>query len=410
MIPGLIMAINTFRAFRSRNYRLFFGGQSLSLLGTWIQRTAIYWLVYIETHSAFMVGLAVFANQFPAFLFGLFGGAVADKHNRYRVLLVTQVASMLQAAVLACVVLFTDFTITEILLLSAILGMINAFDIPARQSLLHFMVSVPEDLSNAIALNSSMVNLARLLGPAIAGVLLDSVGAGVCFAINALSFIAVLASLLWMRLPDKLPIQTSKHMLESLREGLGYLRATPPIRTLILLLALMSFFVLPAVSLFPVISKEAFDGSASLFGYLLSFVGIGALTGTLFLASLASRTNRWRILLAGIGVLSVGLIGFALSHQLVWAFGFAVLIGFGTMIQTTLTNTLLQTQSTIEMRGRVISYFAMAFFGMQPVGALVAGGFSHVIGAQHTILLEGVIAVLLLIWFAPRLWRSIGQD
>lgn len=396
------MNLATFRAFQSRNYRLFFGGQSLSLMGTWIQRTAVYWLVYIETQSAFMVGLAVFVTQFPSFLFGLFGGAVADKYNRYQVLVVTQIASMIQAFTLAFVVLFSDYTITEILILGFILGAINAFDIPARQSLVQFMVDDPDDLGNAIALNSSMVNLARLVGPALAGILLDSFGAGI---FNALSFIAVLASLWMMRLPQAIPQLKTQNMAESLREGFDYVRANPIIGHLISLLALMSFFVLPALSLLPVVAKEAFAGTAATFGYLLSFVGMGSLIGTLFLASLSAAANRQAILVMGLGIVSLGLIAFSFTNQLMIAFVFATISGFGIMLLTTLTNTLLQTKSSIEMRGRVISYFAMAFFGMQPLGALLAGAISHHIGAQQTILFEGIIAVLLMLMFAPKLWK-----
>jgi MFS family permease len=397
------MEIATFRAFKSRNYRLFFGGQSISLMGTWIQRTAVYWLVYIETHSAFMVGFAVFVTQFPSFLFGLFGGAVADKYNRYQVLLVTQIASMLQASAMTFVVLFTNYTITEILLLGFVLGVINAFDVPARQSLVQFMVDNPDDLGNAIALNSSMVNLARLAGPAIAGILLDSLGAGICFLINALSFVAVLGSLMLMKLPPSIPQLKTQKMLESLGEGFNYVRANPLLANLILLLALMSFFVLPALSLLPVIAKETFEGTAETFGYLLSFVGVGSLIGTLFLASLNTAANRQTILVLGMAVISFGLIAFSLTSNLTIAFIFATISGFGIMILTTLTNTLLQTTSSIEMRGRVISYFAMAFFGMQPIGALLVGAVSHGIGAQHTIMIEGIIAALLMLIFAPRL-------
>ena len=397
------MEIATFRAFKSRNYRLFFGGQSISLMGTWIQRTAVYWLVYIETHSAFMVGFAVFVTQFPSFLFGLFGGAVADKYNRYQVLLVTQIASMLQASAMTFVVLFTNYTITEILLLGFVLGVINAFDVPARQSLVQFMVDNPDDLGNAIALNSSMVNLARLAGPAIAGILLDSLGAGICFLINALSFVAVLGSLMLMKLPPSIPQLKTQKMLESLGEGFNYVRTNPLLANLILLLALMSFFVLPALSLLPVIAKETFEGTAETFGYLLSFVGVGSLIGTLFLASLNTAANRQTILVLGMAVISFGLIAFSLTSNLMVAFVFATISGFGIMILTTLTNTLLQTTSSIEMRGRVISYFAMAFFGMQPIGALLVGAVSHGIGAQHTIMIEGIIAALLMLIFAPRL-------
>jgi MFS family permease len=403
------MKINTFTAFKSRNYRLYFFGQSISLMGTWMQRTAIYWVVYAQTHSAFILGLTSFAMFFPSFLFSLFGGAVADKYNRYHVLLVTQSTSMLQALVLTLVVFFTKYSVTEILLLSVLLGIINAFDVPARQSLVHFMVDDQAYLNNAIALNSSMVNLARLIGPAVAGVMLDAFGAGVCFLTNTLSFIAVLASLLLMHLPASLPQMKSQKILEGLREGLAYLKATPSVSILIILLSLVSFFILPVVTLFPAVAKTVLNGGAATYGYLNSFVGIGALCATMFIASLHVKTNYKKILVIGLGTVSVGLLAFSRMHHPLFAFVFAAIAGFGMMLQTTITNTLLQTTTSIEIRGRIISYFAMALFGMQPLGSLMIGTLAHYIGTQNTIFFEGIVAVLLLFFFAPKLLKSPHQ-
>ncbi len=401
------MNINTFNVFRSRNYRLFFFGQSISMIGTLIQRTAVYWIVYKMTQSAFMLGITVFAAQFPSFLLSLIGGTIADRHNRYKILLTTQIALMIQATVLTLIVFFTDYTVWEILALSIFLGIINAFDVPTRQSLIHNMVDKREHLGNAIALNSSMANLARLIGPAISGILLDQVGAGFCFAINAASFIAVIASLLMMQLPDDTPRTNKKKMIEDIKEGLVYIKATPMIGTLILLLSLMSFWVLPYITLLPIIAKVSLGGNASTFGYLNSCIGIGAFFGAITIASLKSTIDLRKILIASIAIFAVGLLFFSNSHTLKFAFFFATITGFGMMMQIAIVNTLLQTTSSIKMRGRVMSYFAMALLGMSPLGALMVGTLSHYIGAEHTITLQGIIAVIILIVFLPRLRKNL---
>ena len=403
------MNISTFKAFQSRNYRLYFFGQSISLIGTWMQRTAVYWIVYIQTHSAFMLGLTVFSIQFPSFLLSLFGGVIADRYNRYKVLLLTQIASMIQAILLTLIVLFTHYTVIEILVLSILLGIINAFDIPARQSLVYFMVDDKEDLSNAIALNSSMVNLARLIGPAVSGIVLYKMGAGICFMLNAVSFTAVIVSLLMMNLPAFLPRIKTKQMLEELRDGLDYITATPSIGIMILLLSFISLFVLPYVTLLPIIAKEILQGNASTYGYLNSFTGIGALIAAIFLASVKKQIDLRKVLVIATAIFGLGLILFSYAHSLVFAFIFAAITGFGMMLHVTIINTLLQTTSSIEMRGRVISYYAMAFFGMQPLGALLIGSISHYIGASTTILLEGITAITIILLFSPYLWQVVHK-
>ncbi len=403
------MSISTFKAFHSRNYKLYFFGQSISLIGTWMQRTAVYWIVYIQTHSAFMLGLTVFSTQFPSFLLSLFGGVIADRYDRYKVLLLTQIASMIQAILLTLVVLFTQYTIIEILVLSILLGIINAFDIPARQSLVHLMVDDKEDLSNAIALNSSMVNLARLIGPAVSGIVLYKMGAGTCFMLNAVSFTAVIASLLMMNLPAFLPQIETKKMLEELKDGLNYIKVTPSIGIIILLLSFISLLVLPYVTLLPIIAKEILQGNASTYGYLNSFTGIGALIAAIFLASAKKQLDLRKVLVIATAIFGLGLILFSYAHTLILAFIFATLTGFGMMLHVTIINTLLQTTSSIKMRGRVISYYAMAFFGMQPLGALLIGSISHYIGASTTILLEGISAIAIILLFSPHLWQVAHQ-
>ena len=387
--------INTFRAFKSRNYRLFFTGQSISLIGTWMQKTAIPWVIYVETHSSFMLGLTVFATQFPSFLFSLFGGVVSDRYDRYKVLLTTQVLSLVQALLLAILVLLHHYTVWEILVVSILLGVINAFDVPARQALVYDMVDDKNDLSNAIALNSSMVNLAKILGPSLAGLVLAEFGAGICFVINAVSFIAVIISLLFMRFSRPIPHNKSKNVIQEFKEGFTYLKATPSIGLIILFLAIVSLLVLPYNSLFPIYAKDIFQGKASTFGYLSGSVGVGAIIGTIYLASLKPGANLKKILLVSTLIFGIGLILF--SHVTIFwlACLFAVITGFGMMAQVTVSNTIIQTTVSPEMRGRVISYFAMAFFGMLPLGALLIGALSARIGAPNTILAEGILAILI---------------
>ncbi len=404
------MDINIFKAFRSRNYRLYFSGQSISLIGTWMQRTAIYWLIYVQTHSAFMLGLAVFAAQFPSFLFSPIGGVISDRYNRYHVLLFTQIASLIQAALLAFMVMFTQYTLWKIFALSVLLGIINAFDVPARQSMVHEIVDYKDDLPNAIALNSSMVNLAWLIGPAISGVVLEKFGAGICFLINAFSFIAVIASLLLMRLPKFIPQVHTKKVIKEFKEGWEYLKHTPSIGFVILLLACTSLLVLPFATLLPVYAKVIFKGNASTFGYLNSFIGLGAVGGAFFLASLKAGVNLKKILFINLFIFGAGLVLFSHMTNFPLALFFAMLAGFGMMSQTTISNTIIQTTVSAEMRGRVISYFAMAFFGMQPLGGLLIGTVSQYIGAPNTILAEGIAAILIAISFIPFFRNDILKE
>jgi MFS family permease len=389
------MKLPTFTAFRSRNYRLYVYGQSTSLIGTWMQRTAVSWLVFTMTRSTFMLGLTFFAGQFPSFLFSLFGGVISDRYNRYKVLLITQVASMLQAGILATLVLIGHYTVWEILALSTVLGVINAFDVPARQSLVYDMVDDKRDIPNALALNSSMVNLARLIGPAIAGIVLQKLSGGACFLLNAASFLAVIASLLMMRLPVWLPMPKDKNIVTDLREGMTYLRQTPSIGRVILMLMAMSLLVIPFATLLPYYAKVVYKGDASTFGYMNSFIAMGAVAGGLFLASVGTAANSKRILWVNSIVFGLGLIFFSHTSWFPLAMLFALLAGFGMMAQTTITNTIIQTTVAPAMRGRMISYFAMAYFGMQPLGSLLVGTISQVLGAPNTILAEGFAALLI---------------
>ncbi|HEY4195550.1 MAG TPA: MFS transporter [Mucilaginibacter sp.] len=389
------MKITTFSAFRSRNYRLYFTGQSVSLIGTWMQKTAVSWVIYSLTHSTFMLGLTLFASQFPSFLFSLVGGVVSDRYNRFRVLLTTQVASMVQASILAIIILLGHYTVWEILSLSVMLGIINAFDVPARQSLVYEMIDDKKDLPNALALNSSMVNLSRLIGPAIAGFVLEQYGDGICFLLNALSFVAVIASLLLMKLPKYIKQVHNKNAFGELREGMVYLKQTPSIAFVIIMLALISLFVLPFSTLLPVYAKDIFKGTASTFGIIDSVIGLGAFSGAIFLASLKPGSNLKKILAINTLVFGAGLILFSHEGNYPLALVFATVAGFGMMSQITVSNTLIQTTVEPNMRGRVISFYAMAFFGMQPLGGLLIGSLSKLIGTPDTMLAEGIFALLI---------------
>lgn len=402
-----IKSISTFKAFRNRNYTLFFAGQSVSQIGTWMQRTGVSWLVYSMTHSPFMLGLTIFASQFPSFLFSLWGGIISDRYSRHKILIVTQVASMIQALLLATLTLTNNATVTGLLILSVILGIINAFDVPARQPLVHELVSDKEDLPNALALNSSMVNFARLVGPALSGLVLNEFGAGICFLLNGLSFIAVLFSLMLLKLPTVIKVPLKKSAFAELKEGFVYLKATPAIGVILLMLTVMSLFVLPYDTLFPVFAKMIFHGDAATFGYISSFIGLGAISATLFLASLKQGSDLKIILMINTIVLGIALICFSHITYFPLAMVFGVLTGFGAMSQTTICITIVQVHTQANMRGRVMSFLAMAVFGMLPLGSLLVGSLSQHIGAQNTLLFQGIAALVIVALFSNFLRREL---
>jgi len=389
------MPVNTFKAFRNRNYRLFFAGQSISQIGTWMQRTGVSWVVYTMTHSAFMLGLTVFASQFPSFLLSLIGGIVSDRYNRYKVLLLTQTASMIQAVLLAILTLTNHFAVWEILTLSVILGVINAFDVPARQPMVHEMVTDKADLPNALALNSSMVNLARLIGPALSGIILVKFGAGICFSLNALSFVAVISSLLLMKLPAYVPHSVKNKIASELTEGFLYLKHTPSIAIILLMHGLISLLALPYSTLLPVFAKVIFLGNAATFGYINSFIGLGAIGGSIFLASLKAGTDLKIVLFANTVIFGICLMLFSHISYFPLAMLFATVTGFGMMSLTTVCITIIQVNSDKKMRGRIMGYVAMAYFGMLPLGSLLIGAVSLQIGAPNAIFCQGVMALVI---------------
>ena len=391
-----MLKLPVFRAMQSRNYRLYFYGQSVSLIGTWMQRTAVSWVVYTLTHSGFMLGLSLFCTQFPSFLLSAAGGVVSDRYHRFRVLLITQIASAVQSLLLA-ILLFTGwYNVWSILTLGVVLGMINAFDVPARQAMVYDMVDDKDNLANALALNSSMVNLARLVGPAVAGFILHKFGDGWCFALNTASFIAVIGSLLRMKLPPYERKIHTKNAFGELKEGWQYLRNTPSIARVITMLAAMSLFVIPYSTVLPIYAKDIFHGNAATFGVIDSFIGLGAISGALYLATRTKNTlaSRKKILRTNTIIFAVGLLCFAYTTWFPLAMVFAVVAGFGMMAQTTMTNTIIQTTVAPAMRGRVISYFAMSYFGMMPLGSILIGTVSQYAGAPNTVFAAGIIALI----------------
>ena len=390
------MKLEALRAFRNRNFRLFFAGQSLSLLGTWMQKTAVSWVVYAQTHSKLMLGVSVFATLFPSAVFSPLGGVVSDRYSRYRVLLATQVLSLAQAALLALAV-FVDKqdAVWEIIGLSAVLGIINAFDSPARQSLVYELVDDKQDVPNAVALNSTMVNLTKLLGPALAGFALERLGAAACFGLNALSFGAVIGSLLALQLPAFVARPRPQPVLAELAEGFRYVRDTPGIRFIILTVGLTALLVLPFTTLMPVFAKDVFGGTAATFGILDGAIGLGGFAAALYLTSLPPATDLNRVIALNSFVLGVGLLLFAYAPWYWLAVAFLVVGAFGLMVQTTLNITLLQTTVRPAMRGRAISIFLLMYTGALPLGSLAVGAVSQRVGVRATVLAEGGLALLI---------------
>lgn len=391
------MKNNTFSSFKNRNFRLFFMGQSVSLMGTWMQKTAVSWVIYSLTHSKFMLGVSVFATLFPTALVSLYGGIVADRYNRYKVLLSTQIISLLQALLLTlAIVFFKQYAVWIIIALSAVLGVINGFDMPARQSLIRDLIIDKANLPNALALNSSMVNLAKLIGPAIAGVVLEKFSDVACFGLNAVSFIPVILSLLMMKLPKpEIKPRADKNIVKEFVEAFNYIKRTPEVNSVIIFVGVMSLLALPFTTLTPVFAKDIFHGTASTLGIIDGIIGFGAMIGALFLASLKQGTDLSKVLAINTMIFGVGLSLFSQTLILPLALLFIAVGAFGMMSIRTLSNTIVQIHVPNEFRGRVISIYLMALTTMMPIGSLLIGAVSHYIGVQSTVLAEGIIALII---------------
>jgi MFS family permease len=388
-----------FRTLRYRNYRLFFGGQLISLVGTWMQQVALTWLVYRTTGSALLLGVVGFATQMPTFLISPVAGVLADRHNRHRILIATQVVAMLQALLLAALTLTGTIEAWSIIALSIVLGVINGFDIPTRQSFVLEMIENREDLPNAIALNSSMFNAARLVGPSIAGFLLAAIGEGMCFLVNGLSFIAVIAALLAMKLPPQKRAPHTGSVIEGLRDGARYALGFPPIKRILLLVAMVSGVGMPAFVLMPVYAKDVIGGGPHTLGFLMGAIGLGALSGAITLASRKTIVGLVGWATIATTIFGAGLLAFAYADSLWIALPLLFAVGFGMMVQMASCNTILQTVTDDDKRGRVMSFYTMAFMGMMPFGSLVAGAVASRIGTPNTVLASGIICSAGAIWF-----------
>jgi len=397
---------HAYRALRHRNFRLFFAGQSVSLIGTWMTRVATAWLVYRLTKSAVLLGTVSFAGQIPTFLLAPLAGVLVDRWNRRTVLVWTQALAMVQSLALAFLTLTHRITVAEILALSAFQGCINAFDMPGRQSFMLEMVEGRDDLQNAIAINSSMVNLARLVGPSLAGMLIAVTSEGWCFFIDGVSYIGVIVSLLAMRLPERQAAALSRardSMLVQLKEGWDYVRGFAPIRNILLLFALVSLMGIPFVVLMPIFAAQVLKGGPHTLGFLMGAMGVGSLASALSLVLRKSVRGLLKMIPIAAAVFGVGLILFGLSHRLWLSMLLLLLVGFGMMQGLTASNTIIQTIVPEDKRGRVMSYYTVAFVGMSPFGSLLAGALATAVGAPWTVMLSGVCCIVGAAWFVTRI-------
>jgi MFS family permease len=400
--PGAGLS-HAWRALRHRNFRLFFGGQSISLIGTWMTRVATSWLVYRLTKSSLLLGLVGFAGQIPTFLLAPIAGVIVDRIDRRQVLVWTQVLAMVQSLAMAWLTLAHRINIAEVLALSAMQGVINAFDMPGRQSFMIRMVEDRADLSNAIAINSSMVNVARLLGPSLAGLLIAATSEGWCFLIDGVSYIAVIASLLMMRVAHEAPLHQGTTMVEQLRQGWVYVADSLPIRNILLLFSVVSLMGWPFMVLMPVFAAQVLHGGAHTLGFLMGAVGVGSLASALSLVLRRSVRGLLKMIPIAAAVFGVGLVCFGLSRNLSVSLPMMLITGYGMMQGTTASNTILQTLVDEQMRGRVMSYYTMAFVGMATFGSLLAGSLAHTIGAPRTVIISGVACMIGSLWFWSRM-------
>jgi MFS family permease len=391
------------RALSHRNYRLYFAGQSISLIGTWLTRVATSWLVYRLSGSALLLGFVIFCAQLPSFLLAPFGGVLVDRWDRRRLLVWTQVLGMLQSLALAALALTGTIAVWHVAVLNVVQGLINAFDLPARQVFVVEMVERREDLPNAIALNSTMFNGARLVGPSVAGVLIATVGEGSCFLLDGLSYLAVIGSLLAMRVVRRPREAHHAHVFTELREGFHYASRTPPIRALLLLLAGVGLMSAPYTVLVPVMASQVLHGGPHVLGWLMAASGLGALAGAGVLASRRSVRGLERVILLTVVLFGVGQLGVALSRGLVLSLVAMAAAGYGMMVTLAASNTVLHTIVEERMRGRVMSFYSMALLGTMPVGSLVAGTLAARIGAPATLALGGVACVGIAALFRLRL-------
>ena len=393
---------NTFRALKHRNFQLFFSGQFISLIGTWMQSVAQSWLVYSITGNVALLGLIGFAGQIPVFLLTTFGGAIADRYDRRKILIVTQSCSMTLAFILAWLTLTGNIQVRHLFVLASLSGIINALDIPTRQSFVSDMVA-KEDLLNAIALNSSMFNGARIVGPAIAGILVAAVGEGWCFLGNGVSYIAVIVGIYLMKIEKKELAPSNASAFEKIKEGFVFVKQTTPIRSLLLLLGLISLMGMPYAVLMPIFADQILQGGARGLGILMGASGLGALIAALTLASRKTLKGLGTWVAVSSGVFGVALILFSLSRSFWLSAVLLVPVGYAMMFQMAASNTLVQAMVPDRLRGRVMAVYSMMFMGMAPFGALLAGSLANYLGAPNTIAAGGAVCIVGALFFGRKL-------
>ena len=394
---------HAWRALRHRNFRLFFGGQTISLVGTWMTRIATAWLVYRLTHSALLLGTVSFVGQIPTFLLAPFAGVVVDRSNRRQVLIWTQTLAMVQSLALAWLTLTHRITIAEVLLLSVFQGLINAFDMPGRQAFMVQMVEDRNDLSNAIAINSSMVNVARLVGPSLAGLVIAASSEGWCFLIDGVSYIAVIISLVMMRVHVAAVRRAAAGMFRQMHEAWAYVSSFTPVRTILILFALVSLMGMPYMVLMPIFAAQVLHGGPHTLGFLMGAAGAGALISAFSLVLRRSVRGLTRMIPISAVVFGGGLVAFGFSRWLPLSLVLMLFTGFGMLQGMTASNTIIQTLVPEDKRGRVMSYYTAAFVGMAPWGSLLAGSMAHWVGAPRTVMFTGSCCIAGGIWFWTRL-------
>jgi MFS family permease len=397
-------------ALSNPNLRLYYSGQIVSMIGTWMQQMALSWLVYRLTNSAFMLGVIGFATMAPSFLLSPVAGLIADySKSRHRLVILTQCLAMLQAGALAAVVLTGHVQIWHLVVLGVFMGIINAFDMPTRQTFLIDMLRSPAELPNAIAINSSIFTLTRLIGPAVAGFCIATLGEGPCFLINAVSYIAVIIALLFIRPRQAERKKSENTFFEDFKAGFVYAFGFRPIRALIVLMALVSLFGMPYAVLLPAFAKDVFHGNATTLGWLTAASGVGSLMGALYLASRKGVVGLGRWVLISCTIFGAGLVLFGLSHSFYLSLFLLVFVGFGGMVQMAASNTMLQSIVEEDKRGRVMSIFTMAFMGLAPFGAMIAGALATHIGTGYTVMCSGIACLLLAAGFGSRI-KQLRQE
>tara|TARA_R110000868_G_scaffold162453_3_gene393749 strand:+ start:23260 stop:24492 length:1233 start_codon:yes stop_codon:yes gene_type:complete len=388
-----------FKALKSRNFKLFFYGQSVSVIGTWLQKTAVSWMVYSITGSVFLLGLATFLSMIPSLFLAPLAGSIIGRYDRHRSMIILQSLAMLQAGALAILIYLKIYNINIILTLTFIQGIINAFDVTCRQTMMVDIVDNKEDLPNAVALNSTLTNFARIAGPAFAGIILSTYGEDICFIGNFLSYIPVLICLLLMKIEPYTKPTTKLKMVDDFIEGLNYIQKESDMAKMLLMLTSSSLFVISFNTLMPVFAKDIFHGDAQTFSWFESAAGIGSILSAIYLANLKSNKGITKITIAASFLLGFSIIILSISTNLMLALICMILSGIGMMAQTSSINIYIQTKSASQMRSRSISFYMMAYQGMIPLGSLLVGYMSHIIGTRQTVAIEGIICLLSTILF-----------